>query len=229
MFSGAAGSCLTALAHNGLAVPPSTASAMTGALGDEHAYPYVAERHRVARPDDASLGSGDGFVALVQGAVGLLHAVSVVVERAERQQLGERGQSADVIGVPMADDHVVDPCQAYRFRCGDDALRVAVVVAREAGVEQERLSVGRGEECGGASLNIDPGNLQTTAAGLGQRRADEGEHADTCRSECTCHVHVSSSRMNVWSHKNPRRLENTSAQVFCRSGAGRARSGSRRY
>ena len=136
-------------------------------------------------------GPGDGFVALVQGAIGLLDAVPVVVERAERKQLGERGQSADVIGVPMADDHVVDPRQAHRSRCGDDALRVAVVVAREAGVEQERLSVGRGEECGGASLDIDPGNLQTTAAGLGQRRADEGEHADECRSKCTCHVLVS--------------------------------------
>jgi hypothetical protein len=141
------------------------------------------------------LRSGEGLVALVQRAVGLLDAVPVIVERAERQQLGKRRQSADVIAVPMADDHVIDPRQAHRFRCGGDARGVAVAVAREAGIEQQRLPVGRDEERGGASLDIDPGNPQTTAAGLCQRRADQGEYADECRSKCTCHVRISLERV----------------------------------
>ena len=79
--------------------------------------------------------SSDSLVTLVQRAVGWLDAVPVVVERAERKQFRERRQSTDMIAVPMTDDDVVDPRQAHRFRCGGDALRVAVVVAGEAGIE----------------------------------------------------------------------------------------------
>jgi len=88
----------------------------------------------------------------------------VIVERAERQQLRERRQSTHVIAVPMTDHDVIDPRQAHRFRRGGDALGVAVVVAGKAGVEQQRLSVRRDEERRGASLDIDPRNLQTAAA-----------------------------------------------------------------
>jgi len=60
------------------------------------------------------------------------------------------------------------------------------------------LSVGRDEERGRPSLDINPGNLQPTAAGLRQRRADEDEHADECRKELTCHVRVSIEDVESW-------------------------------
>src|SRR4029079_13529855 len=108
---------------------------------------------------DVPIRPRDRLVALVQRTVGWLDAVPVVVERAERKQFRERRQSTHMIAVPMTDDDVVDPRQAHRFRCGGDALGVAVVVAGKTGIEKQRLSIRGDEERGSASLDINPGNL----------------------------------------------------------------------
>jgi hypothetical protein len=63
--------------------------------------------------------------------------VAVIVEPAERDQLGERLQAADMVAMPMADHHVVDLLQACLLRGGENALRVPVAVPRIAGVEQQ--------------------------------------------------------------------------------------------
>jgi hypothetical protein len=92
----------------------------------------------------------------------------VVVERAERQQLGERGQSADVVAVPMADDHVVDARQVIallRRRCASRRGRRCP----GSGIEQQRLSVGRGEERGRPDIDQEIRNDRRRLSGTSRR------------------------------------------------------------
>ena len=65
-----------------------------------------------------------------------------------------------MIAVPVTDHDMIDLTQARFLGRGVDAFRIAVAIARIAGVEQQRLAGRRDEQCRGAAFDIDPMDLQ---------------------------------------------------------------------
>ena len=104
----------------------------------------------------------------------------MVVEVADRHQVGQLLDAAVMIGVPVRDDEMIDRLEA---RCGGslvDALGVAV--AGIAAVDQHRLALRRDEQRVSAALDIDEDDVQAAfllGPARGQRRRQEASRKRT--------------------------------------------------
>src|SRR4030095_4210688 len=102
MFSGAAGACSGALAQRGFGPPPLTGLAITG-------------------PSDTNTRTCTPLSGIASPAVRTGRAAgAVIVEFAERDNLGQRFEASDMIAMPMANHDMIDFRQARLLRGGDD-------------------------------------------------------------------------------------------------------------
>ena len=97
---------------------------------------------------------------------------------------GEGRQAADVVGVEVRDQQVVDAVDARVVHGRLDAQGVARVAPRPAGVHQHRLAGGRDHEGRRAALDVDPVDVQVGRLlgepGQGQKDQQRGgEGGDT--------------------------------------------------
>ena len=122
----------------------------------------------------------DVEVRVVQriGLVSVLHTRPVIHERANRQSRRERRHAADMIGVVMRDDEVVDARDACLLRRRRDAVGVTAAESREAGVDEHRLAGRRHEQRGLSPFDVDEIDAQGLAIlrgrSLRRRNGDRG-------------------------------------------------------
>ena len=103
------------------------------------------------------------------GVVGL--AIRAVVDEGADGDAGDQlRDAADVIGVVVGDEDVVDAGEAGGVGGGGDAVGVAVVIALPAGVDQEGLMGGSDEEGGLAAFHVDEGGGEGLGLGETMRR-----------------------------------------------------------
>jgi len=108
--------------------------------------------------------AGDGiFVFLVQRLGGFrFFAINAVVdEMVDGNLLYELRHAADVIGMVVGDENVVDLLDASEFGGFVDADGVTVGVVAPAGVDEERLLFRRDEESGLATFDVDEEDLES--------------------------------------------------------------------
>src|ERR1700758_56870 len=85
-------------------------------------------------------------------------------EGANRDALDELRHTAHVIVVIVGDQHVVDAAEASTLRSSDNAIGIAEVVIRPAGINQQRLSRRGDEERRLATLDIDEVDAEFSAS-----------------------------------------------------------------
>src|SRR5580704_3944024 len=113
----------------------------------------------VSRLDDGALADGGSLVAIQPLLIFLLDGVAVIVKLADGNHLGERGESAHVVGVKMADEQIVDLFQAGELGCGVDAFGIAIA-DRPSSIDQKRFA-GRGDEQRrGAAFGVNPVDVE---------------------------------------------------------------------
>ena len=161
-------------------------------VGRDHPHLDVAHRHHVPGPGHHSRVAGGLQVDVAPLLVPLLGLAAVIEEPLDLDHPRELGETADVIGVEVRDQHVVELLEPGVLHRGHDAMRIAALGPRPAGVDEHRLA-GRGDDEGRApALDVDPVDVH----GLGRRGhrraqgAGEGtdHHADrTCRRSCVSH------------------------------------------
>ena len=69
----------------------------------------------------------------------------MIEEFADGNALDQLGHAADVVGVEVGDEDVIDPGNAGVVHGGLNAVGIAAIVARPAGVDEERCA-GRGDQ-----------------------------------------------------------------------------------
>ena len=120
--------------------------------------------------------------------VGVFAVGTVVEELADLDALDEFRHAANVIGMVVGDEHMIDVRDAGVFHCRLDAIGVAAVVAGPAGIDEQGRAGRRNEQRGLAAFDVD-GIDEQVLCGFGLRhvRADgaatkssaesaEGEH-----------------------------------------------------
>src|SRR5262249_28378148 len=85
----------------------------------------------------------------------LLDLITSAVEVIDEDHLRKRSQSADMIGVEVANDQVVDFLQAGLLGRGVDSFGVAIA-DRPSRVDEQRLSGRRHDQSGRAAFDVDP-------------------------------------------------------------------------
>ena len=103
---------------------------------------------------------------------------AVIVKPVDGDQLCERRDSADVVGMIMGDYQGVKLRESRGFHGCDDAVGIAV--AGEAGVHKQRLARGSDDQRGRAALDVDPVDPQVARPRL-QKRCGSEHHRQSCR------------------------------------------------
>src|ERR1700759_337437 len=98
------------------------------------------------------LGGGIG------GAVG-----AVIDEGAYGHARQELRETANMVGMVMSEQQIIDPGHARIFGCGDNAACIESVVTCPSGVDQQRLSRRGDEESRLATVDIDEIDLKIMA------------------------------------------------------------------
>ena len=117
-----------------------------------------------------------------RGAGARLLAVGAVIDDgADRDRRQQFDRAADMIGVVMADQQIIDPAEPSRLGCGDDPLGAArrgrggrcagggaraAHARRPARIDQQRMALRGDVEDRGAALDIDNGDAER----IGRRR-----------------------------------------------------------
>ena len=94
-------------------------------------------------------------VVQLRRALALLHRRAVIDEGANRHARRQRRDAADVIGVVVRHDEVVDPRQPGLLHRRRDAIGVAAVEAGVARVDQQRLARRRDNQRRLAAFDVD--------------------------------------------------------------------------
>ena len=85
----------------------------------------------------------------------------MIHETLDRNPRCQLGDPSGVIAVKVGGDEIVQILATdFPLQHADDALGVTPVEARPAGVHENRLGLGRDDQCRGATLDIDPENPQ---------------------------------------------------------------------
>jgi len=103
--------------------------------------------------------------------VSILSHAAVVDERLNRNELGQLGNAANVVRVKVGDEQIVDARRPSLLRDREDALRIARLgritrprgetsSAGKPGVDQHRVTIGRDDERGLATLDVDKVNVE---------------------------------------------------------------------
>ena len=111
--------------------------------------------------------------------VGIREREALVVQGADRHQVRQLREAAEVIDVKVRDDDVIDALQARDFR-GDLMNALGIAAAGVAGVDEHRLAFGRDDERGAAALGVHPVNVErfvreAGARGHGEQEREQGE------------------------------------------------------
>ena len=157
------------------------------AVGGKHRHVQTLDGNGVAgfRQDVLAL------VALVDvgvveniGIFAVLVIGAVVHEVHDRELFGELGHSAHVVGVVVGDHQVIDLLHARGLGRRGDAIGIAVVVPRPAGIDQHGFTGGRDQQRGLASFDVDevdfqvPGGRQQGGRAQQYEGGNEGFHAE---------------------------------------------------
>jgi hypothetical protein len=86
----------------------------------------------------------------------------------------ELRHAADVVGVKVREQHVVDPVNAGFLRSGNNAVGIAAIVFWPAGIDKQRFARGSDKERRLATFDIDEIYLQLTFALCDACGADAG-------------------------------------------------------
>ena len=133
------------------------------------------------------------------GFVGLLDAVAVVNHLTDRHAVRQLRHATHVVAVKVRNQQIVDLGDPGVPHGRLNALGVAKIWSRPAGVHQHRFTIGRDHQSGGAPLDVDPVDvkggwcLRVGGTCGGQRREkDEGDPtiSGTDGRLCVRHDHL---------------------------------------
>ena len=129
---------------------------------------------------DAQRIVGLGSVGEIEPGVPVLRQAAVP-EVVDANQPGQPRDAAEMVPVPVRRDQMIEMVAARQvLQDMDDPLRVAIVQARPARVDQDRLALGRHQQRRRAAHHVDEVDLQPAAA----RPADcAGRHAAPTQQE----------------------------------------------
>src|SRR5262245_11821860 len=138
------------------------------------------------RPDSGI--SREGFECPGHVLLGVIRHGAVVDERIDWNFRRNVDHATVVVFVKMRDEQVVDPLESRIANCSQYAIGIATpvrfvakVVSGKSGIDEQRLSRGRNDQCRLAALDVDEVNLQA----VGSRRSNEDrakQHDDHKRS-----------------------------------------------
>jgi hypothetical protein len=96
----------------------------------------------------------------------------------------ELRHSAYVVIVIMRKQHIIYPAYARLVGGGYDAVRVAAIVVRPSGIDQQGLAGWSYEERGLAALHVNDVNLELPfRARFGPSRDGREHHSQSCKSQ----------------------------------------------
>ncbi len=116
-----------------------------------------------------------------------LQAVAIIDDRADRHAAQQFGDAADMVGMKMADDEIVDPAHAERLcrlqharGAGWHCRRFVGHARHPAGVDQQRFALGRDVEGAAPALHVDQHHAQLR---IGLARTAAQQHGTGSRHD----------------------------------------------